>query len=453
MESRRSAGTIGLRPGSPIRGPVTVPGSKSIAQRALVLASLASGTTRMTCVPDSADVSAAVRLVTDAGADVTRLAPAALAITGRPPGPARGWIPSSALQCGESGTLARLATAAAAFAGRAGAPIELRVAGTLQNRRSTALFAALRAAGVRLACADGPDGSAWPVTLVPIGPQNHVRLVAPRSSQEASAILCALSAWPDTFELEVEGEIPSRPYLELTIAELERFGARVRTRTHGGGEAFEVRGPLRAPADPIAIEPDASAAAVALAAGCLSGGDVRVDGLTSDSRQGDVRIVEHLRAFGCAAGADERGLFARGDVARASDRDLSREPDLAPVVAALAARAALAGLGASRLTGLATLPGKESSRIDVLAAGLRALGLVAEASAEALTIRSGAHVPRAECELDPHEDHRMAFAFALFGLCVEGVNVRAPECVAKSWPRFWTDLERAGAQVERRNSA
>jgi 3-phosphoshikimate 1-carboxyvinyltransferase len=174
---------------------------------------------------------------------------------------------------------------------------------------------------------------------------------------------------------------------------------------------------------------------------------VRVAGLFASSRQGDVRIVEHLAAFGCRAGFDAQGAFAGGAVMRAADVDLEREPDLAPVVAALAARAALDGRGASTIRGLATLPGKESSRIEVLAAGLRALGLTAVATSDTLRVQPGSSGARAELALDPHADHRMAFAFALFGLCVPGVNVRSPECVAKSWPSFWSDLERAGAAI------
>lgn len=440
-----------MRPDSVVTGTVAVPGSKSIAQRALILAGLASGTTRLTRVPTGDDVQAAVQLVRDAGAPVERLAPAALSITGRPPGPHRGWKPERALSAGESGTLARLATAAVGFCAFAGRPYEITVSGTLTKRRSSALFAALRSAGVCIEAADGPEGSTWPARITPIGPPSRVRLVEPKSSQEVSALLAALAAYPDSCELEVTGSIPSRPYLELTLAALSEFGVRVETRVEGALERFEVKGPLRAPSDPIAIEPDASAAAVALAAGCLSGGTVRVPGLFASSRQGDIRIVEHLTAFGCRAGFDADGIFASGAVTRAADVDLEREPDLAPVVAALAARAALAGLGSSRITGLATLPGKESSRIDVLAAGLRSIGLESVATEDDLQITSSGDRTRDGVALDPHGDHRMAFAFALFALSVASVRVLDPECVSKSWPSFWTDLERAGAQIERPN--
>lgn len=446
----------GLRPGSPVKGRVVVPGSKSIAQRALVCAALTGGTTRLSGLPDGEDVRAAIELVLAVHADVERLAPAALAIRGRPPGPHRGWNPTEGVDVGESGTLARLATASLALCGHAGRPFEVRARGTLLNRRSSALFSALRAAGVVI------EREGWPTRVVPLGPPSEIEIESPASSQEVSALLVALAAYPDELRLVVKGEIPSRPYLEMTIGTLADFGVDVVRSRDARGEVFDVRGPLRAPEVPLAIEPDASAAAVALAAACLSGGSVTIAGVGERSRQGDARIVELLRAFGCDARRDAEGLHARGAPTNSASVDLEATPDLAPVVAIVAARAALDGHGPSHLTGLGTLPGKESSRIEVLAEGLRAVGFDTHATRDSLTIarssspstRTGntpvalletAQIPADGVILDPHGDHRMAFAFALLGLCVDGVLVSDPECVAKSWPKFWSALSRAGA--------
>jgi len=444
---------LGLRPGGPIRGAIAVPGSKSIAQRAIVLAALCSGRTRLAGLPDGGDVKSALALVAAAGARVESLAPAACAIEGRPPGPHRGWRADPGLDAGESGTLARLATAAFAFCGQVGSAGEVRVSGTLARRSSPPLFAALRAAGVRT---DPDEAVSWPVRLKPIGPPSDVQLVDPVSSQEVTALLVALASWPDAYELTVLGAIPSRPYLALTLGVLEVFGVRVAGAQLEAGtgrqpdlvERFALCGPLRAPEDPILVEPDASAAAVALAAGCLSGGEVMVRGLSRSSLQGDVRIVDHLEAFGCITEERDEGLLARGVPDRGADVDLSGEPDLAPVLAAVAARAALDTGAMSRLGGLGTLPGKESSRIEVLAEGLRAIGLAAEGTADALVIGPGTRRAPAG-PLDPRGDHRMAFAFALLGLSCESVLVGDPQCVGKSWPGFWRAMARAGASIER----
>ncbi len=176
---------LGLCPGAELEGTARVPGSKSIAQRGLVLAAVCGGRTRLSGLPDGADVRAARALIAAAGARVEVLAPAAVAVEGRPPGPERGWGSAEALQLGESGTLARMATAAAGLCGRASGVLELVPAGTLTRRTSAPLLRALRQAGVRT---DPNDAIGWPLRVHPIGPPDIVTLVDPLSSQEASAL-------------------------------------------------------------------------------------------------------------------------------------------------------------------------------------------------------------------------------------------------------------------------
>ncbi len=427
------------------RGELRAPGSKSLAQRALLVASLAQGETRIAGLPGGDDVRAARELVRAVGCDVRELAPAAVSVVGAPPGPHRGWVAKAPLELGESATLARFALAIAGLCGRVGESFELRASGSLARRRAEALVDALERSGVEF------RARPWPARLTPLPPPPTLRLVDAGSSQEASALAIALAAWPDELELALEGALPSAPYFEMTLRVLRDFGARVERR----GASVWIHGPLVAPAQPLTIEPDASLSAVALAAACLGGGEVVALGLGASSPQGDVRIVEHLGAFGCGARFASRGLAAAGFPQRAAHVDLRGEPDLAPVLAAIAAGAALVDpTGESRLKGLETLPGKESSRIEVLCEGLRAAGWQAEASASELVVRAGAwrggleRPP--EVVLDPHGDHRMAFAFALLGLVRPGVFVRAPECVAKSWPSFWKDLAGLGVRVEER---
>lgn len=425
-----------------MHGEFRAAGSKSIAQRALVLASLAQGETRIAGLPPGSDVRSALGVLRAAGVEVRELAPAAVSVRGAPPGPHRGWRAAAPLELGESGTLARFSLAIAGLCGRSEDRFELRASGTLARRRSDALVRALQEAGVQF------ESQPWPARLAPIGPPPTVHLRDPRSSQEASALALALCAWPDESELLVHGALPSEPYFEMTLRMLAQFGARSE-RIPGG---LRLRGPLRAPDAPIAVEPDASAAAVALAAGCLGGGEVLARGLAPHALQGDVRIVAHLRAFGCRAVFARDGLAASGFPQHAARVDLAGEPDLAPVLAAVAAAAALVDPeGTSELTGLGTLPGKESSRVETLAQGLRSAGWQAEAGVDRLRIaageyRAGPALP-ADVVLDPRGDHRMAFAFALLGLVRPGVLVREPECVAKSWPSFWKDLAALGART------
>lgn len=438
-EQRASAAReepAGLTPRSTIRGSFRAPGSKSLAQRALLIAGLCDGETRIAGLPNGADVAAAVRVLGQVGASPRQLAPAALAVRGRPPSLHSSWHCDRPLEVGESGTLARFVLAILGFCGQPGGRESVRATGTLAARSSAPLLDALERGGVSFA------RRAWPIELTPIGPPSSVVLRDPCSSQEASALAIALCAWPDENELRIEGELPSRPYFEMTLRVLEHFGARVRRSADAVSETLLLRGPLRAPPDPFAIEPDASLAAVALAAGCLSGGEVAATGFGSTSLQGDVAIVEHLRAFGCRALARGGALVASGFPQHGAQLDLGRQPDLAPVLAIVAAGAALLSTGGeSVLRGLETLPGKESSRIAVLAEGLRRAGWRARESERELWIGAPDFERlTAPIELDPHGDHRMVFAFALLGLLRPGVRVLDSSCVAKSWPGFWRDL-------------
>jgi 3-phosphoshikimate 1-carboxyvinyltransferase len=429
----------GLDPGQRVAGTFRPPGSKSIAQRALVAAALCGGRTVIGGLPRGDDVRAARKVVEALGATYVHRGLGECEVVGVPPARALRGPGARNLFAGESGTLARLATAALALRG-AGSP-DGRVVGrgTLLRRRSIAFFSCLYHAGAVFAH-DGVPGS-WPVDVRPADPPPDLVLELPRSSQEVSALLVALAAWPGVFRIEVQGPIPSRPYVDLTLDVLARFGVEVCVEGPREHEELWLCGPLRRPAGTLEVEADASTAAVALAAACLSDGEIAVEGIDArTSRQADVQVLEVLRAFGCEARGEGGVLAARGRPSRGAELDLSASPDVAPVAAALAAGAALAGGGQSRLSGLATLRDKESDRVIVLAAGLRAAGLAVEEEEEALVIGAPDGALDAPVVLDPAGDHRMAFAFALLSLVRRDVRVSDPGCVAKSWPGFWDDL-------------
>lgn len=439
----------GLAPGGALAGSFRPEGSKSLAQRLLVAASLAQGETALAHVPSADDVAATRALLGACGVRFGE-SKGALVVSGRGAGPA-AWAPAGALSPGESGTLGRFAAAVLALAVPAGQRARLVPQGTLRRRQSVPLFRALAGAGVGCEF-EGIEGG-FAVQLRAAAPPADVFLEDPVSSQEVSALLVALASLQGRFHLHVRGDVPSMPYAEMTARVLEGFGARVQLWNNSEGVLVSIEGPLVAPQEPVQVEPDATTAGAALAAACLSGGELEIQGLGEGSVQGDVRVVEHLAAFGCEAGREEGRMWAKGRPAQGAEVDLAREPDLAPVVVAVAASAALEHGAESRLRGLHTLPGKESDRIRVLARGLRSVGLSAEAGADFLELgppRAGAEEPSDEVVLDPVGDHRMAFAFALLGLLRPGVWVADPGCVKKSWPAFWEDLERLGAKTAQR---
>lgn len=426
---------------------VRLPRSKSVAQRAILAALLAEGCTELLGLGDEEATAEDIRRALDLAAQLG--GPTAKDERHRIPG-VGPWVDGTRVDLGESGTFARLALAAAAFRGEPGATLELVPSGSLRRRGSLALVGALRSVGVDIEVRGGSEGAGpeegFDLRIRSASTPASIRLEGPTSSQEVSALLLALAAERGSRRIEVLGVIPSRPYVDLTLGVLGRFGVGVTVSGPADREVFEFQGGLRAPANPLVIEPDASAAAVALAAGCLGGRRIRVADLGAASAQGDVRITEHLAAFGCIAEAGPDELLAQGAPTRGARIDLEGEPDLAPVLAAIAAAAALdPGVrGSSRLDGLGTLPGKESSRIEVLAAGLRSLGLAVEAGPAHLEIGPGVEsTPGAkggELLLDPHGDHRMAFCFALLSLLEPRIRVLDPECTAKSWPGFWSDI-------------
>jgi len=331
------------------------------------------------------------------------------------------------LPVGESGFLGRVAPAVAAlgFGGR----WEVHAAGSLAGRSSEPLWCSLEAAGLRV-----ERGKGWITAISGADDLGPIELVEPCSSQEVSALLIGLASRGGG-ELQVQGEIPSQPYVELTVEMLREAGVEVSATSVG----YRV-GPARLGGASLIADHDASSAAVAVAAGCLSG--VRVASprpCRHKPLQGDWRFVEHLQTFGCLVETEGAAFIGAGPPSRGAELDLRGEPDLAPVLVVVAACAALRGGGESQLTGLGTLDGKESARGAVLAEGLRAAGFDCAWSGSSMRVGGLLGEPQ-EVALDALGDHRMAFAFALLGLICPGVSVTGGECVAKSWPGFWTTM-------------
>ena len=335
--------------------------------------------------------------------------------------------PGGVLAVGESGFVGRVAPACAALSRSGNWLVE--ALGTLARRGSPALWTALADAGVAL-----QRRPTWVSELSAVSGVGQVEIQDPRSSQEVSALVIALAA-AGGGSLLVKGDIPSRPYLEMTLATLEGFGVEI----SWSGSTCVVSGPAAETSVRLSVEVDASAAAVALAAGCLANVQVEVPAPHTHSLQGDWRIVEHLRAFGCQVELSRGRLIACGPPSSSANLDLSAEPDLAPVLAVVAAAASMSGSGPSLLSGLGTLDAKESPRGRVLASGLIEAGFECVWSGDSLEI-SGQPSASGPVVLDSYDDHRMAFAFALLGVILPNVWVSKGDCIAKSWPGFWSSM-------------
>jgi 3-phosphoshikimate 1-carboxyvinyltransferase len=410
-----------IAPRGPLLASVRVPGSKSISNRALVLAALAYGESRLDGVLDSDDTQVMAAALAAIGARVAQDGDRwhVHGFDGRPQA-------ARAIDVGASGTAARFLTAVLALV-----PGETVLDGTarMRERPIAELVAALRALGVQVA-AEGKGGCP-PVRCTGGAAFGGEAVIdARRSSQFVSALLliAPYAARPVLLRLH-EGVLVSRPYVEVTLDMMRAFGAEAGFRD---ATTLEVAPGRRYRARDYAIEPDASTAAYFFAAAAITGGRVRVEGLPASSAQADMGFLLLLERMGCEIVRDARGIEVRGagSPLRAVEADMSAMPDavLAAAVTALFAH------GTTRIRNVGNLRIKESDRLLALETELRKLGAEAHADADSLVI-----TPRAlhGADIDTYDDHRVAMAFALAGLRLPGVRIRDPGCVSKSWPRYF----------------
>jgi 3-phosphoshikimate 1-carboxyvinyltransferase len=233
----------------------------------------------------------------------------------------------------------------------------------------------------------------------------------------------------------VDGPLVSRPYVDMTLEMMAHWGMTWRLPPNGyefsSVESLANFGGV----DQYAIEPDASAASYFFAAAALSGGRVGVRGLPANSLQGDVRFVEVLERMGCTAERAPGELAVQGGRLRGIDVDMN---DISDTVMTLAAVACFAG-GPTTIRNVGHIRHKETDRLAALAAELRRVGAGVEEFADGLTVTPR---PLHGAAIETYNDHRMAMSMALVGLRVPGIIIKDPGCVAKTYPRFFTDLER-----------
>lgn len=409
--------------GGRISGTLRVPPSKSLTHRFFNLAFL----TRSPLVVEDPLVAEDSHLFLEAlrrsGFQVEVAEEAVTLI----PGP----LPEGEIElfCGNAGTMFRLLTAAASVA-----PGRWRLDGTsrLRERPIGPLLAALRPLGAEIECL---EREGYPPLRITGGTLRggSTRLDAGESSQYLSALLMAALAAPAEVEIEVTA-LTSRPYVDVTLALLAQLGARVEV----AGSVYRVAPGLRLPSR-LKVEGDFSAACYPAAGAALTGGTVRLTGLTADSPQGDRGFFDLLRTMG--ARVDWRGgeVEVSGGELVAVEADLSAMPDQVPTLAALAPFAR----GTTRITNVPHLRIKESDRLGAMATELRRLGLEVEEGSDWLAIPGSwaeRQPPSAPVVCEVYNDHRIAMSLALVGLRRPGVRIARPEAVGKSYPGFWDDL-------------
>jgi 3-phosphoshikimate 1-carboxyvinyltransferase len=428
---------LDLAPIRKVRGTVRLPGSKSISNRILLLAALAGGETIVRDVLEADDTQLMLDALRKLGVDWKKDGGAALRVRG-----AGGIFPArkADLNLGNAGTAFRSLTAVLAFCGG-----EYRLSGVarMDERPIGDLVEALRQLGANI---DYLGKNGYPPLVIrpaAIRAGGTVSVRGDVSSQFLTGLLLALPLTGAKTVIAVEGELISKPYVEITLNMLRRFGVAVE---RDGWKTFTIPAGARyANPSEIFVEGDASSASYFLAAGAISGlsggGPVRVEGVGRSSIQGDVRFAETLERMGAQIAMGENWIEAKAGAEaakrgklKAIDADFNHIPDAAMT----AAVAALFADRASTLRNIGSWRVKETDRIAAMATELRKLGATIEEGGDSLRIEPPARLRGAT--IDTYDDHRMAMCFSLAALGGVTVRINDPGCVTKTFPGYFDAL-------------
>ncbi|MCC7425082.1 MAG: 3-phosphoshikimate 1-carboxyvinyltransferase [Planctomycetaceae bacterium] len=412
----------------PIRGTIRPPGSKSLTNRAFVVAALADGTTELTGVLDSRDTRVMVDSLRRLGLDVAH---DPMEGTARVVG-CGGKFPNAnaELWLENSGTSIRFLTAACTLGH---GTYRLDGNARMRERPILDLVTALRGLGAEIRCET--ESGCPPVVIKANGlPGGRVKVRGNISSQYLSALLMAAPRATSHVELELEGELVSEPYVEMTLRVMEQFGVKVAIERTESATVYHVpRQAYRGCA--YDIEPDASAASYFFAAAAITGGEVTVPGLSRVALQGDVEFASVLEQMGCRVIWGRDSITVQGGPLRGVDVDMNAISDTAQTLSAVAVFAE----GSTRIRSVAHMRHKETDRVSAVATELRLLGQIVEEHDDGLTITPSPVVP---ATVATYDDHRMAMSFALIGLRAKGIRIADPDCTSKTYPHYFIDLRR-----------
>ena len=409
----------------PLHATVRLPGSKSLTNRALLIASLAKGTTRLTNALFSDDSCYFAQAVQTLGFDV-RLNEAnhEMTVTGL-----GGTIPAqkAELYIGNAGTAARFLSA---FLALGNGEYVLDGDARMRERPIQDLIDALNQLGVELEA----KNNCPPVEIFAKGlPGGKTRMAGNISSQFLSALLMVAPYARSPIEIEVTTELNSKPYVDMTIAVMQDFGVQIGRQ---GYEHFAIHQASYLPITDYQIESDASAASYFFAAPAICGGTVRVENISRASKQGDIAFLEALTKMGCLVEERDNFIAVTGpDRLAGVDVDMRDIPDTAQTLAAIAPFAS----SPTRIRGIASARLKETDRIHSTCTELARLGVNVEEHEDGMTVYPCETFQPARVET--YNDHRMAMAFSLIGLRFDGVTIENPSCVSKTFPNYFEVLE------------
>lgn len=428
---------LDLAPVTRAQGTVQLPGSKSISNRTLLLAALATGETDIRDLLKSDDTDRMLEALAALGVSVTKTGENDYRVVGT-----GGSFPNKEadLFLGNAGTAFRPLTAALALSG---GTYKLHGVARMHERPIGDLVDALRQIGADISYL-GQEGfppllikpakklTLEELTIATLSIQKTIKIRGDVSSQFLTALLMALPMTGKETQIELVSELISKPYIEITLKLMAQFGVNVQ---RDGWERFTVPAATgyNSPAT-VYVEGDASSASYFLAAGALGAGPLRVQGVGAKSIQGDVAFADALEAIGVTITKGENWIEASAPSLplKAFDRDFNHIPDAAMTLAVVA----LFCDGPSRLTNIASWRVKETDRISAMATELRKLGAIVEEGEDWLRITPVKNlIPNAA--IDTYDDHRMAMCFSLATFGGVPVRINDPKCTAKTFPTYF----------------
>lgn len=435
---------LDLAPIQAVRGTVTLPGSKSISNRTLLLAGLAAGETVIRDVLESDDTKHMIAALRTLGVGVEEIAVRTLKVRGAG-GPFA--VKQAELFLGNAGTAFRPLTAVLALCGG-----EYKLSGVprMHERPIGDLVDALRQLGARIDYLGNEGFPPLKIRPAVLTGATEVNIRGNVSSQFLTGLLLALPLLQRRTVVKVVGELISKPYIEITLNTLRQFGVQV---AREGWASFTIPTDARyqSPRE-IYVEGDASSASYFLAAGAISGlsggGPVRVQGVGRNSVQGDVRFAEFLERMGARVTLGDNDITATADetsVRRGKLKALDADCNLIPDAAMTLAVVALFADGVTTLRNIGSWRVKETDRIAAMATELRKLGATVEEGADYLKITPPPEVDKTSrltphATIDTYDDHRMAMCFSLAALGGVPVRINDPKCVDKTFPEYFSVL-------------
>ncbi len=412
--------SIAIPLSKPVDGKIRIPGSKSLTNRAILIASLAKGTSRLEGVLHSDDTFYITQVCRQLGIRCESHKQE-LTVEG-----CNGILNpcEKELFIGNAGTAARFLTALLTLGKE---NYLLNGNDRMQQRPIRDLILALNTLGARVTDITGTGCP--PVKIEARGLKGgSVTIPGDKSSQYISAIMMAAPYAEREIAIHISGELVSRTYVEMTRKIMRDFGGRC---TWVDPHTLEVSPAHRFTAQEYAIEGDASSASYFFGMSAITKGKIRVSGLKKDSSQGDIGLLQVLEKMGCCVTWNENEVMVEGRDLKAVEVDMNTMSDVAPTLAVVA----LFAEGETRINNVANMRIKECDRIAATVKELRKLGAVVKEWDSGFSIRGKGDLTGAE--LDTYDDHRMAMALSLAGLNTPGVIIRNPACVSKTFPGFY----------------